>query len=189
MNNINKTETELLKESSFCEEYRSEIPDGYYALYLANPKNRWKRNQFNHALADRLLNTHDLTFTNVKMIRYGEFYIFKIDEKMESWGLDKLKEFCITHPGLHYSSNIWRGEWFDEPSPNSMDSIRKEEEERVAKLNKANGTNQTASTYIPNPEENKNTSQYNLFQKIDFPKVKSRFNEIKSTLLTKLFKE
>lgn len=95
-------EYELLKLSCFCEEFTSEIPQGYYGLYLANPKKRWKRTQINHKIADSLFQTHSLTFIDLKMIRYGEFYIFKIDEQMSEWGNRKLNEFCQTHPGVHF---------------------------------------------------------------------------------------
>lgn len=134
MTNQDKSEYELLKETSFDREYESDIPEGYYALYLANPKNRWRRNQINHALVDRLINTHSVTFTNLMMLRYGEFYVFKIDKQMEMWGLNKLTEFCHTHPGVHFSCNIWPGEYVCVYSPNTMEAIRKEEEARVERL-------------------------------------------------------
>lgn len=68
------------------------------------------------------------------MLRYGEFYVFKIDKQMEMWALNKLTEFCHTHPGVHFQCNIWPGEYVCVYSPNTMEAIRKEEEARVERL-------------------------------------------------------
>ena len=110
---MDTVEKELLLLSCFDECYRSEIPNGFFGLYVANPKKRWRRFKENDAFAEWLFKTHELTFTNSKTVRYGEFYIFKVESSMTYWAELKMKELEQANLGVHFKKSSYYDSWGD----------------------------------------------------------------------------
>ena len=106
-------EKELLTLSCFDTRCLCEIPNGWYGIYLANPKGRYKRYQANDSFVDWLSKTHELTFSNFKTIGYGEFYIFQVDNTMKLWAESKMKELERKNLGIHFRESIQYHSWFD----------------------------------------------------------------------------
>ena len=114
LRSTNQEERELLRCSNFAEQYTPEIPVGWFGLYTANPKNRWKRFKDNDEFANWLFETHALTFINSKTVRYGEFYIFQVNPSMKNWALGKLEELERTNLGVHFQeSKVRECSWID----------------------------------------------------------------------------